>query len=298
MQLLVIFNPIAGRGRAEPRVKKFVRLLEKRGHKVDLFVTTAAGEARERARKVASDVDCLVIAGGDGTVNEVLNGLPDPSSVPLLHFPVGTANQLARALGLPFSLEPLAKVAERGRIRRIDMGLAADRRFLLLASAGFDAKVTEEVKKSRSDRLGYTGYVFPVLKALANHQAQEVRVMVDDCDAVDGYQVMVLKVKRYGGLFSFAEDARLDSGQFDVCVIQEAAMTSWCRFAIAGLVGKASECPGVAHRTGRRVRIESVDPVPVEIDGDYFGMTPIGIDLKPRLVPVVTSENGHPNTGN
>jgi len=177
------------------------------------------------------------------------------------------------------------------------MGLAGHRRFLLVASAGFDAKVTEEVKKTRTDTLGYAGYVFPVLKALASHEAQELYVRIDDGEVVAGYQAMVLKVSRYGGLFSFAQEARLDSGLFSVCVIQEAAIMSWGLFAVAGLLGTASHCPGVVHRTARRVFIESSDPVPVEIDGDYFGMTPIGIDLQPSIVPVIVPENARDRRG-
>jgi diacylglycerol kinase (ATP) len=293
MHFLLIWNPIAGRGRAETRVREFVHALEQRGHGVELFITKAEGDARKRAEAVSSRPVRIVVAGGDGTVNEVLNGLPDPSAVPLLHFPVGTANQLARSLGLPFEAQDLARIAESGRVVRIDMGLAGDRRFLLLASAGFDARVTELVKKSRTDRLGYSGYLFPVLKALAHHQAQEVHVVVDDRDMLFGYQVMVLKMNHYGGIFSLAQDARLDSGQFVVCVLQGPAMASWCRFAIAGLVGRTADCPGVILRTGKHVSIESVEPVPVEIDGDYFGMTPVTVQLKPSLVPVIIPENGH-----
>lgn len=293
MQFLLIWNPVAGRGRAESRIKEFVRSLEQHGHRIDLFITKAEGEARKRAQDVSRHADRIVVAGGDGTVNEVLNGLPDPSATPLLHFPVGTANQLARSLGLPFEPKELARVAESGRVVRIDMGLARDRRFLLLASAGFDARVTELVKKTRTDRMGYSGYFFPVLKALAYRQVQEVHVVIDGMERLSGYQVMALKMNHYGGIFSLAQDARLDSGQFVVCVLQEHAMTSWCRFAIAGLVGRAADCPGVILRSGKQIAIESAEPVPVEIDGDYFGMTPVTIQLKPALVPVVIPLNGN-----
>jgi YegS/Rv2252/BmrU family lipid kinase len=296
MQFLLIWNPIAGRGRAESRVKEFMHALEQRGHSIELVVTKAEGEARKLGETVSSDLDCIVIAGGDGTVNEVLNGLSDPSKVPLLHFPVGTANQLARTLGLPFEPQDLARIAEAGRVLRIDMGLVGDRRFLLLVSAGFDARVTELVKESRTDRLGYSGYVFPVLKALAHHQAQKVHVVIDEGERLSGYQVMALKMSHYGGIFSLAEDARLDSGQFVVCVLQEPAMTSWCRLAIAGLVGRTADCPGVILRTAKQVSIESAEPVPVEIDGDYFGMTPVTVQLEPSVVPVVIPVNG--NTSN
>lgn len=287
MRVLVIGNPIAGIGRTERRIHRFVRLLKHHGHAVEVFLTSAAGDALERARLIDNGVDRLVVAGGDGTVNEVLNGLADPSRIPILHLPTGTANQLARSLGLPAETENLVKLVEEGSIHRIDMGLAGDRRFLLLVSAGFDAKVTEEIKKRRNDKLGYSGYVLPVLKTLANRCDARIEVVVDGQQRISGCNVMVLKVREYGGLFVFAEDARLDSGYLDVCVFREGTVGWICLYAFAGLMRKASDCPGLIRVKARTVRIEAEEPAPVEIDGDHFGMTPVEIDLRPSFVPVI-----------
>ena len=169
MRVLVIGNPVAGPGRSEDRIHAFTSALKRKGHHVEVFLTEKAGDALDRARSVDGTVDRLVVAGGDGTVNEVINGLADPSRIPLLHLPTGTANQLARTLGLPPVPEALVAILEQGNVRRIDLGLANDRRFLLLVSAGFDAKVAAEVKKVRGDKLGYAGYALPLLKAAAEH---------------------------------------------------------------------------------------------------------------------------------
>jgi len=287
MRVLVIGNPTAGTGGAERRIQQFVRILKQHGHDVEVFLTSAAGDALERARLVRNGIHRLVVAGGDGTVNEVLNGLEDPSRVPILHLPTGTANQLARSVGLPSEMKRLVNLLEEGPIQRIDMGVAGGRRFLLLVSAGFDAKVTEEIKIRRNDTLGYSGYVLPVLKTLANHCDARVEVVVDGRQRFSGCTAMVLKVREYGGLFVFAEDARLDSGHLDVCVFREGTIGWMCLYAFAGLVRKASDCPGLIHVKARSVRIESEEPAPVEIDGDHFGMTPVEIELRPSVVPVI-----------
>ena len=287
MQVLVIGNPIAGTGQAERLISRFTRRLEHRGHNVQILMTTRAGEALERARSVQGDLDRLVVAGGDGTVNEVINGLADPSRIPILHLPTGTANQLARSLELPFDAEKLVGILEQGRIRRIDMGLAGSRRFLLLVSSGFDARVAEEVKKCRGSALGYSGYLFPILKAFASHRQARLDVIVDEKERIGGCNVMALKVREYGGAFVFAEEARLDSGRFEVCVFEQGSLGWMSLYAVAGLVGKAAEVPGVIHRSARTVRIESEEPVPVEIDGDYSGMTPVDISIQPAVVPLV-----------
>ncbi len=287
MKILVIGNPIAGTGQAERRIDVFARALEQHGHKVQVFMSGRAGEALEQAGTVDGDIDRLVVAGGDGTVNEVINGLIDPSRIPILHLPTGTANQLARSLDLPFDAYELANILEHGSIRRIDMGLVENHRFLLLVSSGFDACVAEEVKKSRNDTLGYTGFVVPILRACASHRPHQLNVIIDDERRISGYNVMVLKVRQYGGFFVFAEEARLDSGYFEVCVFQQGSIPWMSLYAVAGLVGKTAELPGVIRARARTVRIESEDPVPVEVDGDHLGMTPVNIQIQPSVVPVI-----------
>jgi len=289
MQVLVIGNPIAGTGLAEKRIYEFARTLGSRGHDVEIFMTARAGEALERARDIDDNINSLVVAGGDGTVNEVINGLADPSRIPILHLPAGTANQLARTLELPFDPRELATILERGAIRRIDMGLAGRRRFLLLVSSGLDARVAEEVKKRRSNTLGYSGYVFPIVKAVASHRPAQIEAVLDDERRIAGYNVMVLKVRQYGGFLVFAEDARLDSGHFDVCIFQQGSLGWMSLYAVAGLMRKVSDLPGVVHQTARTIRIESEVPAPVEIDGDHFGMTPIDIRIRPSVVPMIVS---------
>jgi YegS/Rv2252/BmrU family lipid kinase len=288
MRVLVIGSPIAGTGKAERRIDGFVRALKRKGHDVETFLTAAPGQARQKAREVTNDIDRLVVAGGDGTINEVLNGLPDPSRVPLLHLPTGTANQLARTLGLPSDPSKLAHILESGPIRRIDMGLAGDHRFLLVAGAGFDAWVTEEVKRQRTGSLGYSGYVSPILKTITVYRPTKMDVVLDGRLRIPACNVVVLKVRRYGGLLVFADDARLDSGFFHVCIFPEGSLGWLCLYAVGGLVGKVEKVPGLIRKTAQRVQIQSDDPVPVEIDGDYFGMTPVDLHLRPSVVPVVT----------
>ena len=287
MRVLIIGNPIAGTGRTERLVHEFGGLLARRGHDVEICLTAKAGEAGKRARSISSNLDRLVVAGGDGTVNEVLNGLADPSHVPILLLPTGTANQLALTLQLPTDHERLATCLEQGLSKRIDMGLAGDRRFLLLVSAGFDAKVAEEVRKCRGNTLGYSGYMLPLLRTAAAHRPARLRIVVDDRQEITGCNVMVLKVRRYGGLFVFADDASLDSGQFEICVFREGTIGWLCLYALAALTGKAADFPGLIRATGRKVRIESDGPVPIEIDGDHFGVTPIDIELQPAVVPLI-----------
>ncbi len=287
MNVVVIANPSAGTGQTLDRVCAFSRELERRGHHVQTCMAQAPGQAREMAHRIAGDVDRLVIAGGDGTVNDVLNGVCDPSKVPILHLATGTANMLARDLSLPRSPEALADVLDYGGVRNVDMGLVGTRRFLLLASVGFDASVAQEVQKSRIATLGYHGYALPMLRGLAHWCPTDLAIRVDGQEPLHGTNVMVLKAKHYGGFLVFAEEAELDSGHFDIFIFQGKTVPALFRYGLAGFMGRASRLKDVTHIVGTSVVIESSAPVAVEVDGDYFCTTPIKVDLKPLFVPLV-----------
>ncbi|MBM3298816.1 MAG: NAD(+)/NADH kinase [Deltaproteobacteria bacterium] len=254
---------------------------------MEILVTTGAGDAVNMARSLDAAVDRLVVAGGDGTISEVLNGLVDPSRIPILHIPTGTANMLARDLGLPFRPDALADVAESGLLQRMDMGLIGSHRFLFLVTAGFDATVTRELRAGRGRRLGYRGYIAPILKALSRYEPVDLEVTVDGGEKVEGRQVMVLNVRHYGGLFVFSETSRPDSGHLDVCVFRGGSALSLVRYSLAGFLGLASRLPDMTLLSGTCVRIESRTPCPLEVDGDYFGHTPAEIELVKAVVPIL-----------
>lgn len=287
MNVLVIANPGAGTGHTRRAVHTLCNVLERRGHFVDAWMAQKPGDWGDRLNALPAHVDRLVIAGGDGTVNAVLNRLPDPSRIPLLHLGTGTANILARDLGLPREPEALVDVLEHGAIHKVDMGLVGTRRFLLLATAGFDATVAEEVDKCRGSTLGYHGYAMPMLRGLARWNPTELTVIVDGREKLVGTNVMVLKAKRYGGFLVFAEGAALDSGHFEVVVFHGKTVPALLRYTLAAAVGTASRLRDMTHVTGTTVTIESSEPVAVEVDGDYFGTTPVTIELLPSLVPLV-----------
>ena len=159
-----------------------------------------------------------MIAGGDGTVNEVLNGLLDPSIVPIVHLATGTANMLARELGLPTSVSETASLVDTGRILPVDMGVVSGRRFLSVASVGLDSFVTLQMTEMRRQFLGYRGYLRPIVKAGLGSRPTSLKVWVDNQEPVTGEMVMVLKTRYYGGLFIFDEEARPNSGFFHVRV--------------------------------------------------------------------------------
>jgi YegS/Rv2252/BmrU family lipid kinase len=287
MKVLVICNPISGGGRACGLAKRLQDLLEDRGHGVELFLTSAAGDARARASRVDSEVDRIVSVGGDGTLSEVLNGLVDPTRVPFTQLATGTANLLAHDLNLPYDAEGVARLLEHGTVRRLDLGLAGDRRFLMVVSSGFDAMVTLEAQGSRSGTMNYARWLPSIIKVLREYEPPQFTVTVDDRKPIEGQLVIVSNVRNYGGLFTVADRAVCDSGYLDLCVLTQAALPGLVRALVGGLTGGLSRTQGVVYVQGRQIGITSRQPVPVELDGDPFGTTPIEITVKPRQIPIV-----------
>jgi YegS/Rv2252/BmrU family lipid kinase len=287
MRVQLIANPVSGRGRSRRLVACVTDLLRSGGHRTEVFWSRGPGDARENAGRLGSGVDRILVVGGDGTLNEVLNGLADPTRRPIAQLATGTANILAHELALPRDPEGVARMVSAGPVRRLDMGLAGERRFLMVASAGFDAMVTRRIALSRTATLGYLGYAAPILGALREYEPPRISVRVDDRPAIEGQLVLVSNTRNYGGLFTMADLARCDSGRLDVCVLRDGSLGGLARTAAAGLTGGLSRRDDVEYLTGRRIRIDSSQRVPVQIDGDHVGQTPIDIGLRPAHVPVV-----------
>ena len=287
MRILVICNPISGGGRAGSLGADLSQRLERAGHSVELYRTTCRGDARVRAARVDPEVERIVVVGGDGTINEVLNGLPDPERIPLAQLATGTANLLAHELHLPWSAEAMSELLGNGAIRRLDLGLAGDRRFLMVTSAGFDAMVTHEAQGQRSGTMSYARWVPSIVRVARRYRPPRLSVVVDEAEPVDCEMVIVSNIRNYGGLFTAADLARCDSGHLDVCALTRAGIpalvgATWSAFR-RGLSGH----PGVRYMTGRRILVRSEETVPVEVDGDPAGTTPLDVSVRPRVVPVV-----------
>jgi len=287
VRILVVCNPISGGGRASRLGAHLADRLRSSGHEVELFLTRRAGDARERAARIDPSLERVIVVGGDGTINEVVNGLPDPARVPLTQLATGTANLLAHELGLPYSVEGMRRLIDDGSIRRLDLGLTNGRRFLMVASAGFDAMVTLEAQGRRRGPMSYASWIGPIVRVARRYRPPRLSVRVDDAEPIDCGMVIVSNIRNYGGLFTAADRARCDSGHLDVCALRRAGLPALGRATWSALTGGLSRNGDVTYRTGLRIRLDSDAAVPVQIDGDPAGNTPIEISVLPGILPVV-----------
>jgi YegS/Rv2252/BmrU family lipid kinase len=288
MNILIIGNPIASGGDGEKRIHELQCILENRGHMVEPCLTQCAGDGKNRISQVTSAVDRVVIVGGDGTVNEIINGLPEGFSTPILQVPTGNANLLGHDLNLPQTAIKVADILEKGRVVMADVAKMNTTSFIMVAGAGFDARVTEEVKKIRQGKVSNLSYVLPIFRALKNPAHSQFDVVVDGTKRARGAMVLVCNVRNFGGICEIAFDAGVDTGQLDIVVFPSINLFSSLKYGIFSKFSRVTRLKGVKYLKGKTVEIDSKTPIPVELDGDFNGWhSHVTIQLKPGCVPLL-----------
>ena len=281
MRICVIFNP-AARGN---KARRFRRYLGEMSQQCAFKATTGPGDARRFAQAaVATGYDVIVAAGGDGTVNEVLNGIGDEPEgfqrARLGVLPLGTVNVFARELKIPLKLERAWKVLKRGHEMKIDLGHVdffedgrpQSRHFMQLGGVGLDARAIELVSWKLKKNAGPIAYVVAGLQALAEKQP---RITVSaDGKKLEGELALLGNGRFYGGSFEIFPGANLSDGLLDACVFPSVNVPTLLRL-VPGFVlrRKLSE-----HRV-RRLRAEKIEvtsevPAAFELDGEWIGHLP------------------------
>lgn len=293
-RFLVIHNPVAGARRAR-RLAAVVSLLEQRfGAAVTVRATTGRGDAEEIARRMQPGmVDALVVAGGDGTINEAINGLAATAeadagpALPLGLVPLGTANVLAAELGLPRTVLGIAEALVHGSVKPIHLGRANGRFFSMMAGAGLDARVVETVDTGLKRRIGKGAYVVRTLEEWATRPGARYRVTVDG-RTEEVASVIVAKGHYYGGRFVCAPDARLDLPELHVCLFPQAGRWNALRYLWGVTTGRLGHFPDYRVIRGSRVLIDGPESEAVQGDGDVVARLPVEIAVVPWGLPVLT----------
>lgn len=285
-RVFIIGNPASGRGKAGGQIMSLEKRLAEDGNIVTSKMTTAAGDVPKLLKDLPSDIDVLVVVGGDGTVNDVLNTLEYPTKIPIAILPTGGANILARDLGLPRDAVGTANLIRNGKTRHIDVGLVGDqRRFSAVLSVGFDATVVKAVQQGRKGRLGMRGFLLPTLKTVFGFKAPKISVSVDELTPATGAMVIVANTPTYAGFFHVADNARCDSGHLDVVVLPKWGFVPIIGYLWAAYRKRLTKLPEVIYLTGSKVSIRSDVIADVEVDGEYYGITPVDISVIPRAAP-------------
>ncbi len=266
-RIVVIANPRAGL-RVGGALTQAVELLKKH-IETRVEPTQHAGHAEQLARELGSDPDTLVaVCGGDGTLYEALNGIPSQGVLGLL--PAGTANVVARELGIPLDLREAAKVLLTGAVRSLDVGVCNGRRFLMVAGFGYDAHVAARVPSSVKRVLGKYAYHLQAAYEYLTYKPPCLQISMDGGEWLDGKFALIANLRRYGGDLFFAQDARPDDGLLNLVLFRDFSPRSIVRGVGGAWLRRGVPEQVAERRTGRVLRLRSDSAVPHQLDGEVL----------------------------
>ncbi len=287
-KILIILNP-AARGERAKSLRSKINSLS-----VGAVVreTSQAGDAEAMAeRAVEQGYETIVAAGGDGTINEVVNGIGQ-ADVTFGILPVGTMNVFALELGIPVNnLKKAWAVIEAGGTRRIDLPFANDEYFVQLAGVGLDAEVVEGVTPDQKKRLGPVSYVLS-LAQVAARKPPVIRVVAGDGREREGCFVLVGNGRYYGGPVALFREAKLDDGLLDVVLFKNQSHWDVVRYLHAIAFGAHAGLPDVEYFQTPKLTVTADTDVPVELDGEMAGKVPFEFGFAERKLRVLAPPPG------
>ncbi len=286
MNLVIIANPVSGRGRACRSVQSYVRRWPHPEWNVRIVTTRGRDHAGSLAQELLGEPpDLLAICGGDGTVNEVASRVPRPPC-PIALIPAGTANVLARELGIPLNPVRALQIALEGTVRKVDLGElgAGIRRFLFVAGIGFDAQVVASVRFKNV--AGIAAYAAATVASLRSYSFPEFQVIADG-RTYTATSCLACNARSYGGGLLFCPDADMSDGLLDVLVIEGRRRLRLARFLLNAWRGKPETGDWIHRLRVRTLKVEGSVDVPVQVDGELTGSLPLEISLSHLSFPLV-----------
>ena len=286
----IVVNPISGSGARARAVAEFERELVAGGMTVRLRPTRCAGHGGEIAlEEAAAGTDVVVAAGGDGTVNDVARGLvaAGAAAPALAILPRGTSNLVARDLGLPMRARDNARIVLEGRVEAMDVGFAGDRVFVACVGVGWDAHVIALLAKARRGHIRFSTYTVPIARALWEYRFEPLTVTAADGTRAEGVFAMFFNTRPYAAFFTPTPSARRDDGILDAIVLRGGGLVDVTRWAWKGVCGTLHEDAQATVLRSTSFRVDAPRPLPVQIDGDVGGETPLDILVRPAALRIV-----------
>jgi YegS/Rv2252/BmrU family lipid kinase len=282
---LIILNP-AARGARTQRLRTQV---EKLARGTTLCTTTDPGEAEFLARNaVAEGYERIVAAGGDGTINEIVNGIAGHSNIALGVLPLGTMNVFATELGLPVNdLAACWKIVQGNKTHRVDLPRANRKHFVQLAGVGLDAQAVKETSRAFKRNFGPLSYLISAVQ-IASRTPPVLQIESEEAVTSEGSFVLVGNGRLYGGRFPFFKQAVMDDGLLDVIVFKRLNYVDIIRYLQDVVFTPQISSPEVEYFQTKRLRVTSDEVVPVEIDGELVGNCPVEFKIRAGGLRVLT----------
>jgi len=282
---LIVRNPAARGAPAVERLREAMAGVA--GWELSLRATAGPGDATRLAREAAAaGLDAVVASGGDGTVNEVANGLAG-SATALAVVRGGTANVWAKEAGIPRQPVDALRLLAEGEVRAVDLGRAGERYFLLMAGAGFDGAIIRELSGGVKRRFGAASYILGGLRLALRYRASDAELSADaETLSTKLYWLVLGNTRSYGGVLNLTHMAKADDGRLELLVLQRGGVLRLGWLAIWALLKRHQRRAHVLHRSVTSVDLRTPG-LPVQVDGEYLGVTPMRLEVVPGALRVI-----------
>ena len=281
-------------------MKNVLDVLQSNGIHPHLRETRKRGDASLFAREEAvKGTEVVLAAGGDGTINEVVNGLVG-SSVKLAILPLGTANVFALETGIPSNPFEAATILLKGFSQPINLGHITfheisgkgngENYFLLMAGMGFDGEVLSQIKRKHITRWGKAAYYATGIKVLFKHTSLPLSIKIDQKEPIPGYSVIVGNGRYYGGKFKVTPHASLTENALDVCILRGKGPVGMLKTGLKVLQGTHPSGNDTFYCKAKTIAIDSPEVVYVQADGDFLGTVPVCLTVKEKALSVIVPQ--------
>lgn len=297
VKIKLIINPLAGvqkrninklkrnilpEQRTEKKIEEF---FEENNIKIDISRTKKAGDGTILAKK-AKNYDIVIAAGGDGTINEVINGLDAKTKLGII--PIGSGNVFAKELKIPLQTRKACEVILKEKTKKVDLGTINNKKFIFVAGIGFDAHAITNMKPKLKGLIGKHSYTVAGLKTLFQHKPEELDIKINGKKQEKGYFAIISNVKRYGGNIKITPEAELDDGYLDLCIFKNKDVWSIMKYVVGAASGTISKIKEIKQYKIKKAEIKSKNRVLFHTDAEIGGTTPVKISVLPKKLEIIT----------
>jgi len=293
MKVRFIINPSSGRQSFQKFIDDVSLGLLDKGFEVSRFYTKGAEDALEETlRLCSSDIDYIVACGGDGTVNEVANGIGHSEcKKPLAIIPSGTVNDFSTIIDMPKSVEAYVDMIQAGKTKQVDMGLCGDKYFVNVAAGGFLTGVAHQVSTESKTALGRTAYYVHGLREFLVDGIKPKRIKCTSEEYVgedEAILFLISNTSSIGGFKKLAPLAEIEDGLLDVLIIRKTDMANVVSIFLSLSTGKHINNKDVVYFKTKNVLLESFEDIEVDMDGDFGGMLPMRFKVAEKALTIFT----------
>ncbi|AIQ11219.1 diacylglycerol kinase [Paenibacillus durus] len=282
----LIYNPTSGREEMRRRLADILDRLDQGGIEATTHATTGEGDATAAAADAVNrGYDLIIAAGGDGTLNEVVNGMAEkPNLPPLGVLPLGTTNDFARAMGIPKHWEESCDLIIQQQSRLIDLGKANDRYFINIAGGGTLTELTYEVPSRLKTMMGQLAYYLKGIEKMASLSPTELVIRASGQELIhDEFMLfLIANTNSVGGFEKLAPDARIDDGLFDVIALKKCNLAELIRLVTLALRGEHLQDKKVVYFRTNEMEVTSPGYVQLNLDGELGGTLPGHFRILPQ----------------